>query len=286
MVLMPATLAGAASSNTNSNVLYNSTSSSPGQLPGNLPSVGAESSFFQEFGNQIDFAQGSSRLLNQVVVSMSSWGCQTGHWYSNDCMTTPGATFSEPITFNIYPAPTSLTYPYPGGTAIKSVTQTFNIPYRPSADNVHCIGSNVGKWYDAKSKTCFNGLATNIVFDISPSLTVPNSVVYGIAYNTTDAGYNPYGTQACNTSSGGCGYDSLNILLSQSPPNPTVGSDQTPGTVFVNYTYPSSYCDSRAAGPGFRVDSPPPTAPTAFCWGVNAPYTSAPFFIPAVEFKH
>jgi hypothetical protein len=262
-MLLPATIAGAASS-TSPNVLYNSTIAPLSQL-GNLPSVGAESSFFNEFGNQVTFASGNLRTLNQVTVTMSSWGCQSGSWYAGTCSTTPGATFSEPITFNIYNAPASgSAVP---GTLIATATQTFNIPYRPSA-STRCTG---GRWYDSSARSCFNGLATNIIFTFN-SLTVPGSVVFGIAYNTTDAGYHPVGTTACNSSSGGCGYDSLNIALSQEPP--TVGTDSNPGKIFQNAVYAASYCDGGTAGTGFfRLDSPT-------CNWLNAPS------IPAVQFKH
>jgi len=135
---------------------------------------------------------------------MSSWGCQSGHWYTFDCSTTPGTTFSEPITLNVYHPPTTTTYPKPGGL-IESVTRTFSIPYRPSANNTHCTGANLGKWYDSSSGTCFNGLAVNITFHLHRHVALPGSVVFGIAYNTSNFGYHPYGVTACSTSSGGCG---------------------------------------------------------------------------------
>ncbi len=71
-------------------VIYNSAVASP--LPGNLPSVGAEAYAFNEFGNEVRFS-GTNRALTNVIVEMSSWGCVTGHWYSGNCSTPPGATF-------------------------------------------------------------------------------------------------------------------------------------------------------------------------------------------------
>ena len=42
---------------------------------------------------------------------------------------------------------------------------------------------------------CFNGFATNITFDASnftpANPTLPGTVIYGIAYDTTTNGYNP-----------------------------------------------------------------------------------------------
>ncbi len=72
----------------------------------------------------------------------------------------------------------------------------------------------------------------DITFQLS-GVTVPDEAVYGISYNTSHNGYQPFGqSTACYASSGGCGYDSLNIALSQDPTNVTVGSDPNPGTVW------------------------------------------------------
>src|SRR5260370_545737 len=92
----------------------------PSPQPGNVPSVGFEAT---------------------VTVLMSSWGCQTGHWTSGDCLTTLGATFSVPITLNVYAVGAGNA---PGSKLITS-TQTFNIPFRPSA-SPSCTGGDAGKW--------------------------------------------------------------------------------------------------------------------------------------------
>jgi uncharacterized repeat protein (TIGR01451 family) len=228
-------------------------------LPGNLPSVGAEAYGFKEIGDAITFA-GTSRNLNAVTATMSSWGCQNGHWNTADCVTTPGATFSIPITLNIYNAGS----PTPG-SLIATKTQTFSIPYRPSSDNTNCTG---GKWFDGT--TCFNGQAHNITFDLtSLGITLPSSVVFGITYNTTSFGPNPVGTGApCFSSSGGCGYDGLNVALS---PAATVGSKPFPATLYWDNAFASNYCDNGTAGINvFRLDSP-----TSACWGG---------LVPAVQF--
>lgn len=239
-------------------VIYDSTVS---PLPGNLPSVGAEAYAFNELGDGVTFA-GTSRNLRNVTVTLSSWGCQSGHWYSNDCVTTPGATFSVPITFNIYDAGNPLP-----GSLIATRTQTFSVPYRPSADHTNCTG---GRWYHAVDGTCFNGLATNITFNFSSqNVVLPNSAVYGIVYNTTSYGPSPIGTSAsCFASSGGCPYDSMNIALA---PVVTVGSKPYPDTLYQNTLYAGNYCDNGLAGTGtFRLDSP-----SSACWAG---------FIPAAQF--
>ena len=246
----------------NQDIIYDSTVT---PLPGNLLSVGAQAYAFKEIGDAITFG-GTSRNLNTVTVTMSSWGCQTGRGNTADCATTPGATFSVPITLNIYNAGS----PTPG-SLIATKTTTFSIPYRPSSDNANCTG---GRWYDGT--TCYNGLAHNITFDLnSMGITLPNSVVFGVTYNTTSYGPSPIGTSAsCFSSSGGCPYDALNVALA---PAPSVGSKPFADTLYWNNAFASNYCDNGLAGINlFRLDSP-----TSACWYNTAPGDS---LVPAVRF--
>lgn len=197
------------------------------------------------------FAAGS-RQLSSVTVTLSSWGCQTGHWFSGDCASSPGARFAIPITFNVYSPSANNT----AGALLGTRTQTFQVPYRPSA-SVRCPG---GEWFDG-SQGCFNGLAHNITFNFSGQhLQLPNTVVYGISYNTSHYGPHPIGeAAACFTSSAGCPYDSLNIALS---PTVRVGSKPFPNTVYQNAVFAGDYCDNGLAGVGtMRLDSP-----TVPCW--------------------
>ncbi len=279
MVFAPST-AGAASSP----VLYNSIVS---PLPGNVVSESFEATQTSELGNAINLT--SSGPLSNVVVTMSSWGCQTGTWTDGSCVTTPGSTFSTPITLNLY----NLGANGAVGSQIGSDTQTFAIPFRPSADNTNCTKAKgtLGEWYDAADASCHNGLAVNITFDLSAKhLTLPSSLIYGIQYNTSDYGPAPYGdSTACHAASGGCGYDSLNVGLSSDATAVTAGSDVYPGKLYQNTTYGPYYCDNGAAGVGtFRLDSPPPSDP-ANCasayggWSING--GGAPYYIPAVQFN-
>jgi hypothetical protein len=230
-------------------VVYNSVI--PNGPPANLPSVGAEAYAFDEFGNAITLT-GTARHLKSVTVTLSSWACVQGTWIGGDCSTPTGSTFSQPITLNIYNASTDggLT----PGSLITSSTQTFAVPYRPSA-SPNCTA---GRWYSPGTKSCFNGLADNVTFSFSGEI-LPESVVYGIVYNTRDFGPNPTGVAGP--------YDSLNIALS-SDADVSAGSSAS-GTVWQNSPIAGLYCDSGTAGVGtFRADSG--------CW---APY------VPAVQFK-
>ena len=274
LMVAPLVAAGVTSASASgTSVIYTSLVASP--LPGNIPSIGGEAYSFNEFGNEITFAPSTNRQLTNVVLELSSWGCYSGSWYANNCSTPSGATFNEPITLNIYNPPANgSTSP---GSLITSVTQTFAIPYRPSM-SAKCTG---GEWFDNSLKHCFNGYATNVTFNLK-NVIVPDFIVYGVAYNTTHHGYNPIGEgAACYTSSGGCGYDSLNIALSQDPANVVVGTDTLPGSVWQNAVWGGEYCDGGISGIGtFRLDSPPP----ASCW--LDPYVSGTeYFVPAIQFK-
>lgn len=147
-------------------VLYKSTVS---PLPGNLPSVGFQATQTSEFGNRVRMTK-SANTLGNVTVTMSSFACQSGTWNGpTPCVTTSGATFIEPITLNLYNAP--LTGTFVPGSLIVSVTKTFSIPYRPSADAINCP-STPFKWFDGS--LCNNGKAHNIAFSLgSLHITLP-----------------------------------------------------------------------------------------------------------------
>jgi hypothetical protein len=168
----------------------------PSVLPSNLPSWGAEAYYFDEWGAGVTFA-GTARKLGTATVIMSSWACETGNWTDGSCVTTPGHTYNVPIRFNIYNVGPSNSV----GSVIATETHTFAIPYRPSADATHCTASDAGKWFDGA--VCKNGLANKITFTFSGQ-TLPNSVIFGIAYNTSTNGYTPEGP-------GNHPEDSLNI---------------------------------------------------------------------------
>jgi hypothetical protein len=265
----------AAHASSDPDVLYKSTVS---PLPNNLPSQPFQAQQTSEFGNQIVFTK-AAQPLSSVIVTMSSWGCQTGSWSAKDCVTTPGATFTEPITLNIYNTPaTASAVP---GSLITSMTKTFKIPYRPSTSS-NCSGPNGnGGW----GSGCANGKAANITFNFSKShVNLPSSIVFGIAYNTSQYGPHPYGALPCESTVQGCPYDSLNVALSQDPTNVTKGSDPNPGKVFWNTSTASAYCDGGAAGSGFfRLDSPGST-PADQCWNVGPVLGAPPYYVPAVEF--
>jgi hypothetical protein len=212
-------------------VIYNSI---PSPQPGNVASESFEAGGLSEFGGAVTFA-GSARVESKVTVLMSSWGCEKGNWTNDTCETTPGATFEEPITLNIY-EPGASTKGSPPGKLLATVTKTFNIPYRPSKDDVNCTGANLGKWYDASENKCFNGFAVPITFE--PPTVLPNQAVISVAYNTSDFGYAKYGDATpCHSSSGGCGYDSLNV---GDGVGPSTGTLPLPTSLYADFASPTS----------------------------------------------
>jgi hypothetical protein len=272
------------------NVVYNSLA--PAQ--GNIPSVGGEAYQFGQVGNEITMTQDGATLAS-ATVTLSSWACQTGSWTTADCASTPGAKYNLPITINFYGAPGTDPATQPDqvgsglpGALIATVTKTFAIPYRPSMNATKCSGSSpydgLGAWWDSKNQTCQAGMMTNITFNLKAyDISLPQTFVYGIAYNTSGYGAVPYGYgNACNSTEAGCFYDSLNVGLSNDPANLNAGTDPYPGSLWWDTSTAANYCDGGAAGTGtFRFDSPSTTP----CWGGGfGGSDSAPWFVPAVKF--
>jgi hypothetical protein len=212
----------------------------PKPKPGNVASVGFEATSTSEFGGQVEFA-GTARNNPAVTVMMSSWGCQEGSWNTNSCHTVGGATFSQPLTLNVYAVEAN----NEPGAQVASVTQTFNIPFRPSASS-KCTGAQVGEWSHAGE--CFNGKATNVTFNLT-GVTLPSKAILSVAFNTSNYGAAPLGPKPCAAfNPSRCAYDALNVgttepanEASPEPVNPSVGSDPLPAYDYVNSKYAAMY---------------------------------------------
>jgi len=203
-------------------------------LPGNLPSVGFQATQTAEFGDLVQLA-GTNRVLRSATVTMSDWALASTYG-----STSP--TWTHPITFNVYNVDNSGSVPALGAL-IKSVTQTQTIPWRPEADPT-C--STPTAWRSTADNKCYNGFAFNLTFDLSSIGTVPNEIIYGIAYNTNTWGANPIGQPGP--------YESLNVGLNSA--SPTTGTDVEPDAVFWNTQTAGNYFDGGGAGVGtFRRDA-------------------------------
>jgi hypothetical protein len=223
------------------------------------PAIGFEATSTSEFGDQVGLA-GTARGLVSLKVLFTSYGCESGHWYDAACATTPGDTFIHPITANIYDPTVSLTVP------LATVTTTQTLPYRPSADPSCPLipGGGVAgaAWFNPLAPgggACQNSIGKVLTFNFPSGTTLPNTVVWTVAFNTSDYGSSPIGLQPCSSSSGGCPYDSLNVGDKSYSGAPYVGTDTDPSEAFLNSSYGGSYCDLGVGGTGtLRSDSP--------CW--------------------
>ena len=155
---------------------------------------------YSELGNEVTLAPPGP--LDSVIVTMSSWACESGPYWRRLSDDGPGPTFTVPITLTIY----SVRWGSPGlrtaarpTDVIATDTGTFNIPFRPSP-SPECANSHPTGWYDTTNDTCHYGFAFNITFSnftfengFSADEPLPATVIYGIAYNTSGHGYNPTG---------------------------------------------------------------------------------------------
>jgi hypothetical protein len=217
-------------------VIYDSTAKNG--PPSNLASLGAEAYSFASLGDKVTFAAGPRKLSN-VSVTLSSWACVQGTWTGGDCVTPTGATFSLPLTLTIYDET--------GTTPLASSTQTFAVPYRPSASS-KC---GDGRWYSNGLKACFNGFADDVTFGFGGNVTLPNTVVYQFSYNTSHHGPSPIGDgAACYGTAAGCPYDSLNIALNTST---SAGTDFVSGDVWQDGAATTIYDESLTPAVQFKA---------------------------------
>ncbi len=189
-------------------------------LPPSYPSLSFQATQTYEVGDLLTFA-GTNRNLLSGAITLTSWACESNTWNSGLCETTPGATFSHPITLNIYEVADDGT----AGNLITSKTQTFNIPFRPSANPI-CTDTN--QWKDTEGN-CYSGYNHVVVFDLT-GITVPDSIVYGVKFNTQSYGDSPIGVDGP--------YNSLNVGLNTDVAlAPYIGNDVIDNQLFWDSTY-------------------------------------------------
>jgi hypothetical protein len=251
---LPLVLTGVAQAAPNPPVVYNNFPGSFPKNPTNIPSEGPEAYSYAQIGGQVELA-GNERSNPTVTVGMSSWACQFGNWSTDNCSTpNPNTKFSWPITLNVYSVGPNNTV----GSLIKSDTQTFAMPYRPSADTNGAGGCDKTQWYDSANKVCNHGLGFTVSFNLN-GVTLPDDAIIGVSYDTSHYGPIPVGEGvACYTQSGGCFYDSLNVGLTDlsTNPIPSTGSYPVSNSTYGNYSFGSDYCDGGTGGINvFRLDS-------------------------------
>ena len=215
-------------------VLYNTI---PTPLPPNLPSIGYEALSAGEFGGLIQFANGNSTYIltsATVVLSDQSYLANWSSAINGTTITSSG--FSLPITLNLYSVGAGNSV---GGLiATQTISNAF-IPWRPDPT------AGCGNSYLASDGLCHTGSLSTVTFDFT-GLSVPDTIIYGLAYNTTDYGADPTGVLGP--------YDSLNFALADTPP--TIGSNPLPDTAYWETSHVSYYADGGAGGTGsFRQDT-------------------------------
>jgi MYXO-CTERM domain-containing protein len=167
-------------------VIFNSI---PGTLAANYTSQPYQAQQVSEFGDRISFG-GSARQLSEASVTMSMWGRYEdwnvgGQYYGTGAYA--GAGYTQSFTFNIYAAGTGSA----PGSLIGSVTQNKYIQYKPTI-----YASSFG-------------IAQTISFDLSGlNITLPESIVWGLAFNTQTYGTSPTGVNGP--------YNQLNVCYNQS----------------------------------------------------------------------
>lgn len=212
----------------------------PSPLPPNMASVGFEATSTSEFGDYVHLA-GTDRVLNTVTVTMSDWALFSD-FSSDSRYAANSATWSHPITLNVYSKHLGINGA--PDTLLATTTENITIPWRPAAYPT-CAG---GTAWRAGDGLCYNGIAFNAMFDLSsPSVTLPDDVIVGIAYNTADYGSTP--THAAGP------YNSLNVGV-PTDGAATVGTDDNADNVFANSSWTGFYTDGGAAGVNiFREDT-------------------------------
>lgn len=203
----------------------------PGNVNGNVPSVGFQATQTTEFGDAVGLS-GKNRTLNSMTVLFSSWACEDGAWETGDCATTPGATFPVDITFNVYASDADSTV----GALLTTQEQTVAVAYRPSA-NALCVGDQAGKWYNKADKTCYNGFPQTVKMTMPADVTLTDNVIWSVQYPTY------------NTNGGTTGpADSLNVGAFTFPNAPFSGTDTNDDQVFRNGSIETGWTGYRPLG--------------------------------------
>ena len=238
------------------------------------PGESFEGDFDNEMGDLVNLSPAIGTHIS-LKVDFQDFACgDSGHWSGTTqesqnpppslCKTTPGETFTHPITANLYdPAGT-------GGltTPIATVTQDQVIPFRPSANPLCPAGNGAvagARWLNPDAiggPACQNSIGTVLTFNFPNSISLPSTVVWTVAFNTTHAGYNPVGENtACfqavklDDQQPGCGYDSLNVGAHTLPATGSpafAGTDVNEDLIAISTGSPAATLQLQPGWTGFR----------------------------------
>jgi hypothetical protein len=245
--LMTIAVAAIVPATASAEVVYNNF---PVPLEKNMSSVGFEATSTAEFGGEVGLPPLTARKNPSIIVGMSTWACQSGTWSDNNCKSAAGSKFLQPVTLNVYEVGPGDTV----GSQLASTTTTFEMPYRPSASK-HCTTGTAKGGYAPPA--CFHGKLFKITFKLPGVVLPPEKMIVSVAYNTSNYGANPKGTQPCNATVAGCPYDSLNVAVTEGT-TPTTGTYPDSEEVDVNSQWNEMYCGNAAPVGTF--------APSGKCW--------------------
>lgn len=235
----------------------------PSPLSGLDMAVGFERTLTDEWGDLVRLSEAG--ILGQVTVGLSSFACGNDDTRAatEACVSIPGTTFSHPVTVSLYEVDRSGADPAVGDL-IATRTTVFELPFRPSWDEVNCSLPPVlnapfgGRWYDEELGACVNGLAVEVVFDfVGDGVELPEELIFGVAFDTETSGESPLGVPGP--------YNALMVGAAgtSGTPPPSVGTNVEGDYTFLDSELDFYYCDGGAAGlDTFRRDG---------CWTTTTP---------------
>jgi hypothetical protein len=182
-------------------------SSMPSGVINDVTSVGYEASKVSEFGNAISLG-GTDRSLTTVEVLLSDAALFSQFGGS-------ALGFTHPITLSLY------------GDSVQAAAG----PSHAFAGQT--LSPTIAWAADASTPT-----STLVTFNFS-GVTLPETLIYGISFNTNTSGYNPIGTAGP--------YDSLNVAFGDGA-NPITGTNLSPDNAYVNASNPVAFESSTVAG--------------------------------------
>lgn len=222
----------------------------PTVKPGNTVSQGFECCQTKEFGGAVKLPNSTARRNPVVKVGLSSWACVEGDAEGNNCKTPAGSKFTLPITIRIYEMGAGKL----AGAKVLEKTQSFQVPFRPTASPKCTTGSGKGGWYGTTAtggKACFHGQLSYVKFNV-PGVLPESEAIVTLTYNTNTQGYEPTGKTGPS--------DSLNVALTEPEwPGPSIGSYANPSEDYANSTMPPEFEDPMCGG------TPGVLGPTGAC---------------------
>lgn len=196
-------------------------------LPGSLSAENYQASRIAELGQKITL-NGSARTLNSITICLVTWGYQSKYGLLD-------ATWNCDVTLNLYAVNESdNTIP---GQQLLSITKPFAINWRPEPD------ASCGDTRWLAPEGCKNGQAFTIDLDTLETITLPDELIFGIAFNTQNGGANPIGAVT----------PSNDLAFAVNFDGTGIGS--APAERWMNSSEPTVYADGGVAGVGiFRKD--------------------------------